>query len=229
MAKKKRAALPTAEREVDLIAAVMANPKDAIAREVYADFLHEQGEARAKDEKEMRREAAAVRAKKPKQDMLTLEEIAQMKREDAFPVSRLWDKRWTKMLLRAIWAQAGERAQWQGKGWNTWLEVDGERVSLQVYADTDGTKPRATCTAKIGYLTSKSKTFPTNKAGGFNVSTVVQHILETAPEALRDRNARQLRRGQYERMEQAAQALHAQFAARRPTTCGRPGWRNVSN
>jgi uncharacterized protein (TIGR02996 family) len=54
MAKKAAVEKFTAVREVDLITAVMADPNDALVREIYADHLHEQGEARGEDEDEMR-------------------------------------------------------------------------------------------------------------------------------------------------------------------------------
>ena len=51
----------TTTTELNLLATVLANPTDAVALEVYADYLQEQGAARAADETRVRSEAQAIR------------------------------------------------------------------------------------------------------------------------------------------------------------------------
>jgi hypothetical protein len=119
--------------------------------------------------------------------LLTLEEIAGMGHEDELRLGGLWQRRWEKMLLRAIWTQAGERAEWVVEERGPLLRLDGVPMWFEIVAVFHEPKPRVYCYMRASGLPSKR--FMLNKAGGFNIRAVVTYAL-TIPQEVQSRRER---------------------------------------
>src|SRR5262245_61882497 len=87
--------------EVNLLATILTSAVDAVALEVYADYLQEQGESRAEDEKRVRAEAQAIRDGTAPP---TFEQIRALGPKADWLARRAWSSRQAEMLKRVICA-----------------------------------------------------------------------------------------------------------------------------
>lgn len=206
--------------EAGLIANVLANPKDATARLVYADFLHEQGEHRAEEEKTVREEAGVVASGGT---AVTLDEIKLLPNTDDVRgrAGVAWASWHANMILRAIAAEVGDRAKVELRGaaieWRTTgtirVMVDGLQVIVEVSDGLSGrwsheSDKRAWCQVRVGY--TNRRTFPIGKQG-FSVGKVVAAALEEVAREKATRDADESLRARHEAANTTANNLCAEF------------------
>lgn len=196
----------------ELIANVLANPKDANALLVLADWLGEQGWT--EDEDRCRTEAKGLlNGQGPK----TLSDYKgqSVRNNDAND----WNRRTQWLLALALKAQAPDRvklkkkeATWTGTGeYLIWL--DDTTVDLEVGAKGDGSwygylNGKATCTVSVSY--EKKKVFPYGKAG-FSTHKIVAEVFAQLEEANRKAVNRQASDERYDRLGKAKEELEKDF------------------
>jgi uncharacterized protein (TIGR02996 family) len=206
----------TTTTELNLLATVIANPADAVALEVYADYLQEQGAGRAEDEARVRAEAQAIRDGTAPP---TFEQIHAIQERTAWArEASAWAERQALLLKRAACAALGDRARLVSTPKGVQLEVDGEVGGLRVNWWTFGSE-RVTC--RVTAYRSSSRLLVRGKRG-FNVQTVVAEVLKHVGTGRNRRVEDAARKARYERLTAAIGRLSGQFGLnpRGPLTQG---------
>jgi uncharacterized protein (TIGR02996 family) len=194
-----------ATTELNLLLAVVTNPTDAVAREVYADFLHEQGAERADDETRVRAEAEAIRQKK---GPLTFEQARKIRSFDRRAKElRAWRNRESDALKRVLCAALPGRATLTWTGSELELQVDG--VTLNVYfCWIHANTRRITCQFQTDH--GSTNDFVYGKRG-FNVHRMIDEVIKMVDGARAPREEARSYGAARARLNGAIEKLNARF------------------
>ncbi len=193
--------------ELNLLATVLAGPADAVALEVYADYLQEQGEARAEDEKRVRAEAQAIRDGTAPPTFEQLRALGiKADRKDV----REWRSRQEGLLKRVICAALPGRAKLIATERELRLEVDGEPVGVSVYWSSAATD-RATC--HISAFQTRSRPVLRGKRG-WVAQTILAHVLKQAGTGQTRRETDTARRARNKQLGDAIGKMNTRFNLR---------------
>jgi uncharacterized protein (TIGR02996 family) len=189
---------------VNLLATVLANPTDAVALEVYADYLQEQGDSRAEDENRVRAEAQAIRDGTAPP---TFDQLRAIGPTLDWKGRREWGARQEEMLKRIIFAALPDRVRWAPTQKELRLEVDGELVHVNVYWRSSSTD-RVTC--RISAFRTESRLLIRGKRG-WNVKTFLAEAIKQVGTGLTRREADTARKARDKRLGDAIGKLLGRF------------------
>jgi uncharacterized protein (TIGR02996 family) len=197
--------------EAGIIANVLANPTDAHARLVYADYLAERD--RYEEEEDMRGEAAAVLAAVGAGSVpgcaMTIGDVQMVTDKERQDFANDWARRQRRLIIRAVLAEAidaGIAAALDTDDGRFALKIDERFITVEIEHGVaprwnyNGNK-RPTCRVSVGY--PEKKNFPMGKHG-FTVRKVVAEVLRQL-KSLRERDQR---REQQEETETAARSAY---------------------
>jgi uncharacterized protein (TIGR02996 family) len=203
----------TTTTELNLLATIQANPADAVALEVYADYLQEQGPAREADEVRVRAEAQALR---DGNGPLTFEQVRKVAATDIWKEGRAWEERQKTLLKRVICAAMPDRAKLIQTEKELRLEVDNELVSVAVHS-RPAASDRVTC--RISSYRCCSRLILRGKRG-FNVHRVIAEVIKQVDTGLTRREADRVSKERSDRLNDAIGKVEVRFGLKPRTLLG---------